>query len=256
MIFDSHVHTMFSSDSDMKISDAISKANELNVGLILTEHLDQDYPDKNLFKLDIPNYFNNYSKYKNNNLLLGIELGLTLPSFNIINEKAKKFNYDFILGSVHAVYDEDIYIDYCKRNDLTEKEFFHNYLEFMLNVVTKYDCFDSLAHFDYPCRYTKFKNNEITLFHHNEILDKIFKILISKGKVIEINTRRLDNDDTIHNMIDIYNRYKELGGKYITLGSDAHNINDIATNFKNAFSITEQLGLKPIYFKNRKPEYF
>ncbi|MBY6779866.1 histidinol phosphate phosphatase [Clostridium botulinum] len=234
----------------------ISKAKELNIGLILTEHLDQDYPDKNLFKLDIPNYFNNYSEYKINNLLLGIELGLTLPSFNIITEKAKNFNYDFILGSVHAVYDEDIYIDYCKRDDLTKKEFFHNYLEFMLNVINKYDCFDSLAHFDYPCRYTKFENNEIALCDHHEILDEIFKTLISKGKVLEINTRRLDTKGTFNNMIDIYNRYKELGGKYITLGSDAHNVNAIATNFKNALSLTEILGLKPIYFKNRKPEFF
>ncbi|MBZ9692525.1 histidinol phosphate phosphatase [Clostridium sp. M14] len=256
MIFDSHIHTIFSSDSDMKISDAISKAKELNIGLILTEHLDQDYPDKNLFKLDIPNYFNNYSEYKINNLLLGIELGLTLPSFNIITEKAKNFNYDFILGSVHAVYDEDIYIDYCKRDDLTKKEFFHNYLEFMLNVINKYDCFDSLAHFDYSCRYTKFENNEIALCDHHEILDEIFKTLISKGKVLEINTRRLDTKGTFNNMIDIYNRYKELGGKYITLGSDAHNVNAIATNFKNALSLTEILGLKPIYFKNRKPEFF
>ncbi|KFX57066.1 histidinol phosphatase [Clostridium botulinum] len=255
-MFDSHIHTIFSSDSDMKISDAISKAKELNIGLILTEHLDQDYPDKNLFKLDIPNYFNNYSEYKINNLLLGIELGLTLPSFNIITEKAKNFNYDFILGSVHAVYDEDIYIDYCKRDDLTKKEFFHNYLEFMLNVINKYDCFDSLAHFDYPCRYTKFENNEIALCDHHEILDEIFKTLISKGKVLEINTRRLDTKGTFNNMIDIYNRYKELGGKYITLGSDAHNVNAIATNFKNALSLTEILGLKPIYFKNRKPEFF
>ncbi|NFS28237.1 histidinol phosphate phosphatase [Clostridium botulinum] len=256
MIFDSHIHTIFSSDSDMKISDAISRANKLNIGLILTEHLDQDYPDKNLFKLDIPNYFNNYSEYKINNLLLGIELGLTLPSFNIINEKAKNFNYDFILGSVHAVYNEDIYIDYCKRDDLTKKEFFHNYLEFMLNVINKYDCFDSLAHFDYPCRYTKFENNEIALCDHHEILDEIFKALISKGKVLEINTRRLDTKDTFNNMMDIYSRYKELGGKYITLGSDAHNVNAIATNFKNALSLTEILGLKPIYFKNRKPEFF
>lgn len=256
MIFDSHIHTMFSSDSDMNISDALSKAKELNIGLILTEHLDQDYPDKNLFKLDIPNYFNNYSNYKSDNLLLGIELGLTLPSFNIINEKAINFNYDFILGSVHAVYDEDIYVDYCKRDNLTKKEFFNNYLEFMLNVINKYDCFDSLAHFDYPCRYTNFENNEISLCTHGEILDEIFKTLISREKVLEINTRRLDNKDTFYNMIHIYNRYKELGGKYITLGSDAHTINDIAINFKNALKLSEMLNLKPIYFKNRKPEFF
>lgn len=255
MIFDSHIHTNFSSDSDMNILDAIAKSNKLNRGLILTEHLDQDYPDSELFKLDIPNYFDKYSKYRNDNLLLGIEIGLTLPSFDLINEKASNFNYDFILGSVHAVYDEDIYADYCKRTDLSKKDFFRKYLEFMLELVNKYDCFDSLAHFDYPSRYANFDNTEITIDDHGEILCEIMKVLISKGKVMEINTRRLDNKETFDNMLSVYNMYKELGGKYITLGSDAHSPDAIFSNFEKALFLTETLGLKPVYFKNRKPEY-
>ncbi|SFC77360.1 histidinol phosphate phosphatase [Clostridium uliginosum] len=256
MIFDSHIHTELSSDSDMKITEAILKANDLNIGLILTEHLDQDYPVTDLFKIDIPNYFNKYLKYKSDNLLLGIEIGLTLPSFDIINEKANNFDYDFILGSVHSVYDEDIYLDYCKRNDLQKKDYFGKYLDFMLELVYKYDCFDSLAHFDYPCRYANFSNNEITLKDHGEIIEEIMKTLISKGKVMEINTRRLNDIDVFNNMLILYNRYKELGGKYVTLGSDAHSTNNIFANFKEALLLTENLGLKPVYFKNRKPEYF
>ncbi|MBW6409173.1 histidinol phosphate phosphatase [Clostridium weizhouense] len=255
MIFDSHIHTNLSSDSKMDINDAITKANDLKIGLILTEHLDQDYPEKDLFKLDIPNYFNKYSKYRNNNLLLGIEIGLTLPSFYIINNKANNFDYDFILGSVHSVYDEDIFLDYCKKPELRKKDYFDRYFEFMLEVVRKYDCFDSLAHFDYPCRYVNFKDNEISLIEHKDIIDEIMKTLIFKGKVMEINTRRLNNTNTFNSMLSIYNRYKELGGKYVTLGSDAHSLNDIYINFKEALLLTEKLNLKPIYFKNRKPEY-
>ena len=44
MIFDSHSHTAFSADSEMKAADAIAMAEKAGVGLVFTEHLDLDYP--------------------------------------------------------------------------------------------------------------------------------------------------------------------------------------------------------------------
>ena len=40
MIFDSHSHTAFSADSEMKAADAIAMAEKAGVGLVFTEHLD------------------------------------------------------------------------------------------------------------------------------------------------------------------------------------------------------------------------
>ena len=58
MIFDSHMHSKFSTDSDMNILDAISISNEKNIGIIITDHMDLDYPVKNEFRFDVPTYFN------------------------------------------------------------------------------------------------------------------------------------------------------------------------------------------------------
>ena len=52
MIFDTHVHTDFSSDSRMLLSDAIMKAKELGIGLITTEHMDLLYPERDRFVPD------------------------------------------------------------------------------------------------------------------------------------------------------------------------------------------------------------
>lgn len=43
----------------------------------------------------------------------------------------------------------------------------------------------------------------------------------------------------LHLNIDILKVYKNLGGKIITIGSDAHNINDLVANFSVASNILE-----------------
>ena len=40
MVFDTHLHTEISSDSEMKIEEAIKQAKALNLGLIITELMD------------------------------------------------------------------------------------------------------------------------------------------------------------------------------------------------------------------------
>ena len=38
MIYDSHIHTEFSADSEMKIAEALAAAGTQGYGLVLTEH--------------------------------------------------------------------------------------------------------------------------------------------------------------------------------------------------------------------------
>ena len=44
MYFDSHIHTEFSADSEMKAAEALREAEKQGLGLVFTEHLDYDYP--------------------------------------------------------------------------------------------------------------------------------------------------------------------------------------------------------------------
>ena len=78
MIFDSHIHTCFSTDSNMKLTDAINTANKHNIGLVITDHMDLNYPEEVGFHFNVDEYFKEYGKYKNDNVLLGIEIGMSL----------------------------------------------------------------------------------------------------------------------------------------------------------------------------------
>ncbi|WP_283702458.1 hypothetical protein [Clostridium perfringens] len=53
-------------------------------------------------------------------------------------------------------------------------------------------------------------------------------------------------------MVEIYSYYRELGGKYITLGSDSHKIEHVGRNFERLYKFLEETKLTPCYFKDRK----
>ena len=255
MIFDSHMHSKFSTDSDMNILDAIAVGKKKNIGIIITDHMDLDYPIIDEFKFDIPSYFDEYEKYRSDKVKLGIEIGLT-PNTVLENEKiAKSYDFDFVLGSIHAVRGLDIYEEYVHQG-YNKKEFFTYYFEDMLKCVQLHDNFDSLSHIDYPCRYCKFDNKEIIVSEFKDILSEILITLITKGKVLELNTTRLHIPEANKALRDIYKLYRDLGGKYITLGSDAHSHLKINNNFDLALEFIEDLSLKGVYFNKRKMEFF
>lgn len=250
-MFDSHVHTQFSTDSNMKIEDAIKKANSMDLGITITEHMDLKYPDKNKFWFDVDHYFQDYSKYRSDNLLLGMEMGMRSDCLEENRDLNNNYNFDYIIGSVHLVNDIDLYdeIFYTNRN---KSEVYEEYFKCMLQCVKLYDFVDSLGHIDYIARYARFSDPEIYYNEFLEYFDEILRVIIKNNSVMEINTRRIGDKNTIENLIKIYKRFRELGGEFVTLGSDSHYCDDIGKNFKDGERIAEICGLKIVHFKERK----
>lgn len=254
MIFDSHIHTKFSTDSNMNIENAISTAKTKNLGLIITDHMDLDFYNGKDFRFDVNEFFNTYEIYRSNNLKLGVELGLSEKFLDQNTKISTSYDFDFILGSIHSINGTDIYYELLN-NTPSKKDFFIGYFNNMLNCVKLYDSFDSLSHIDYPSRYCSFDNKEIILEDNKDTISEIFKTIISKGKVIELNTNRLNSKEAIDTIMEIYKLYHDLGGRYVTIGSDSHIKENIGKNFDVAFNIIDTLNLKAVYYNKRKIEY-
>lgn len=253
-MFDCHVHTRFSTDSKMNIEDALSKASSLNLGLILTEHIDLKYPVVGKFQFDPKKYFNEYGRYRNNKLLLGVELGMREDCIDENKKLAQNHQFDYIIGSVHVVNNIDIYeeIFYEGRS---KKEVYSQYLKAMLESIKNHGFIDSLGHIDYISRYARFHDKEIYYREFSEEIDEILITLIQNGKVLELNTRRIGDSNKGEILVQIYKRYYELGGRLVTIGSDSHTKNDIGANFDIAKEMADRCNLKVVYFKERKPYY-
>ena len=53
-------------------------------------------------------------------------------------------------------------------------------------------------------------------------------------------------------LVPIYTRYRELGGRYVTLGSDAHTSDAVAVNFGAAEELAAMVGLGLVTFAERR----
>jgi histidinol-phosphatase (PHP family) len=253
-MFDCHVHTKFSTDSKMKIEDALRRASDLNIGLIITEHMDLNYPIEGEFAFDPEDYIREYSKYRNDKLLLGVEMGIREDCFEENKALAQSYELDYIIGSVHVVDNIDLYESKFYEGRKKDEVYAH-YLKAMLECVKKYDFIDSLGHIDYIARYARFEDNELYYNEFTEQIDEILKVLIEKEKAIELNTRRIGDTKVVESLIQIYKRYHELGGRIVTIGSDSHIPEHIGFNFGIAKEMVDICNLKMVYFKERKPNY-
>lgn len=253
-MFDSHIHTKFSTDSSMVIEEAIRKASELNLGLVVTDHMDTNYPYKSKFNFDVAAFFKEYEKYKSDKLLLGVELGMTLE-YKEENEALSRNNpFDFVIGSIHFLGNNDIF--YAETYEgKTKAQVFEEYFITMCNNIREHNYIDSLGHIDYISRYACYDDKEINYSEYGELIDDVLREVIKRDIALEINSRRLKDAEAVKNLRSIYKRYYELGGKMVTLGSDAHNQEAIGVNFNTAIEIVRDLKLQAVYFKEREPIY-
>ena len=144
MLFDTHTHTTFSTDSRMTFPEAVQAARERNLGIIITEHMDLAYPEPEAFMFNVDDYFAAYGPHRNDSVLLGIELGMREDCVDACREIATGHAFDYVIGSIHVVENIDIYQEsfYLSRK---KEEVYHQYFDSMIACLEQYDFIDSLG---------------------------------------------------------------------------------------------------------------
>lgn len=241
MIYDCHLHTCFSGDSDTPVRQQVQRAITLGMEeMCITDHHDYDscFCEDN-FELDIPAYLpalrQIQEEYKGSiRINIGIELGLQ----NHIAEYLRQFSenygssFDYVIGSSHFVDRTDPYYpEYWESHG--EKEGLEKFFQVSLERVQKlYWAFDSYGHLDYVVRYAPHGEQYYSYKEYIQWIDPLLKVLIQHGKALECNTGAFKYGMSQPNpCTDILKRYHELGGELITVGSDAHTPEYIGSGF-------------------------
>ena len=247
MLYDSHVHTTFSVDADTTIAEAIRAAADKGVGLVITDHMDIDFPAPFPdFRVDLAGFFREYAPLRSEMLLLGIELGLTSKCLAKANEIAAGHGFDYVLGSVHVMDGREV--DDMLYLEQDEREVYRAYLRKAAMLLETADV-DAFAHVDYPLRTT---SAELHYVDYQAEFAALFEVLIRRNIVLELNTSRLAEENALANLLAVYRAYHACGGRYVTLGSDAHEPQEIADNFAIAADFLRETGLIPVHFCGRQ----
>lgn len=251
MIFDTHMHTEFSFDSSEQITEMLNAAKAKNLGIITTEHKDLNYLEVGGFPIDfdVDDYFRRYEKYRSDTYLMGIELGLDMDYTPEIRKIEEGYDFDMVIGSLHTMAGINLSSrKYFKGKD--QREFYKRYLTYAGEIIKDSPFIDSLAHFDYPTRYSGYR--ELRYDEYESEFKELFKIMVDKDVTLEINLKRPLQGEVLESFKSIYKGYYENGGRFITLASDAHVAEDIGRNFQEAMRLMDDIGLKICYYKNRE----
>lgn len=264
---DFHVHTEFSNDCSVNVESQIEKVIELGLKFIcITDHCDMEYPcleKESEYMLNTDLYVQRLGflkeKYKEKiNVLCGVEIGLMKHLKEKINDYINKYNFDFIIGSSHAVngidigYNFDIYF-----TGKSERQAYQEYFESILENVKTFNNYNVYGHLDFVVRYGPNKSKYFDFNDYKDIFEELLKIIIRNGKGIEINTAGLrKNLGYPHPHKDILKMYKDLGGEIITVGSDAHFPEHIGYKFENIAGLLKSIGFNYYtIFENQKPKF-
>lgn len=267
MICDSHTHSNNSFDAKSSVEEMCRAAVSQNLyALTVTDHCEAPFIrfgadcEFGCFDELIPKSLEDIScaagqfsgKLK---VLRGLELGEPVQDSEGAEKALSYGEYDFVLASVHGLKNmlDFYYLDYSGMDidDLLKKYFTE------LCETAEYPHFDSLAHLTYPLRYIVSRTGKMPdLSRYSDMIDDIFKILVSNNKALEINVSGLFKElkSTMPD-ISLIRRFKELGGKYITIGTDAHSADAVGKGLSRGLETAKEAGFTHYaLYENHTPQ--
>ncbi len=263
---DMHTHSESSHDSVCKIEDMLLAQRARGAAAFAaTDHFDTDSYDKMEIFAPIVAASKTVAAlnahYGGNPLVLsGIEISEGFWHMDVYERVMKLVAYDVVIGSVHLVKYRDLTyayskIDFSALDEQTVLAYLDAYFDDVLTMLDTLD-FDILAHLTCPLRYINGKYRcGITLERYTGKIQTILQKIIEKGIALEVNTSFYGQSGDFMPSVDVIARYYAMGGRLITLGSDAHVPENASCHFAEAIAAIKKIGFDRIYYyKNRKPQ--
>lgn len=264
-MYDSHIHSNHSFDSEQTISELCEEAIEKGMsGITVTDHVMVRVFDK-LNTLD--GFQTLFSDIEANRARYGAKLKL-LCGFEIseILDDPSKYElirslgeFDVILGSVHYVGSDALAyakIDFSEsfsRQNLLDylSQYFADVQEMILHTDI-----DVVCHLTCPLRYMVGRYQcDMTWKEFEPQIRQILQLIVEKDLALEINTAGYTDSEGYHTLPDstILTMYYKMGGRKLTLGSDSHRNRAIGRGFQAIKEELRKIGFDHYcYFEKRK----
>lgn len=276
-LIDCHTHTRFSVDSEADEIKMIDRAIGLGLkAYAVTDHCEVNrwFPKEHYGNTKIYPYFDFKSDYENSvahitelkerysgktELICGIELGQAQMHTDIAETVVGDGRVDFIIGSLHQLPDmEDFaFIDFSEPEESEIYGLIESYFTEIYKLC-RWGKFDVLGHLTYFLRYINGKYGRgVDISRFDDMIAESFRELIAKDKGIEINTSGLwQGMGKTFPTLKYVRLFKDLGGKIISLGSDAHTVENVGSGIAEGAGIAKQAGFDRIaYFKKHEPVF-
>jgi len=242
MIFlDYHLHSTHSADGHASVLEMCEAAREAGLREVcFTEHMDFDRSDPDYGFFDDKAFSaaveEAQGRYGDRLVVRkGIEFDFRRAYGGEVGEGLAGMTFDLVMGAVHTV--AGVHLYGLTAEELDEQDIRAiqaEYLEEVAALVASGWC-GVLGHFDYIYKQAP---SLVSAYRDAWYWDRAEKILaecVARGIALEINTHHVwDRGMGLAADGAILRRYRRLGGRWVTVGSDAHRPGDVAHAFVEA----------------------
>jgi histidinol-phosphatase (PHP family) len=247
---DLHLHSKFSPDGHIDLAELASRA--VNLGyfqVFITDHVD---PPDDPYTPFNPAKFRRCRKeiarlrerYPSLDIRFGAEVGEFHLHAGYVREQFARCPPELVIASIHVVTGVNVSVPMPAPPTLELARAYYDENLAMLEIPG----IDVLGHLGI---YKRYLPNGFDDSACNPLIDRILTTIIRLGIRLEVNTSGLRRP--LGELIpgpDVLRRYRELGGSYITLGSDSHVIDHFDLCFDEAVTRLHELGFYSLQIRD------
>jgi len=255
---DAHLHTDLSPDSNVPIDVYAAQAAERGIAeLAITDHVDFD-PTAPAFA------FTTFAQRervvrdaaerwapRGVAIRFGVEITWERRRADDIGEHLARHAYDFVIGSVHA-YAGSPYAPANVRGWVAGRKLAEIVEPYFAEVesAARSGLFDVIGHLDYVKRYLVPYVSPAEFAAAPELYEPVLRALVDTGTALEVNTSGLRQAaEETYPTPAIVARYRELGGRAVTVGSDAHRAETFAWALADGYDVAAAAGFTSLAFR-------
>lgn len=255
---DAHLHTDLSHDSAVPIDEYGRLAVERGIAeLAITDHVD--------FAPDAPGYgattFQQRERVVRQAAARWAEQGVAIrfgveitwdPRYaSEIREHLARHAYDFVIGSVH-IYRDSPFAPGNVAGWVAGRPLADIVAPYFDTVAqgARSGLFDAMGHIDFVKRFLVPHVPTAELGAAPELYEPILRALVESGTALEINTSGLRSPaNESYPSPAIVARFHALGGRAITIGSDAHSPDSFAWALADGYRTAQAAGFEALTFR-------
>ena len=255
---DSHLHTVRSPDADAQLEAYCALAVERGIAEIaITDHVDFDpsmpaygfatFADR---ERDVRGAAERWAG-RGLAVRFGVEVTYERRYEDEIRGWLLRHPHDFVIGSVHisarSPYKAGRVAGFVAGRSLPD--IVAPYFDEVLGAARS-GLFDTMGHLDFVKRYLVPHVMPADLAAAPELYEPLLRALVDGGTALEVNASGLRQvSRETYPSAAMVTRYRELGGRAVTVGSDAHRADWFAYGLRQAYRQTAAAGFEALTFR-------
>lgn len=255
---DAHLHTDLSPDADVPIDVYAALALEQGIReLAITDHVDFDARDPaydyTSFEQRERTVRDAAERWADRGVLIrfGAELTYNRAWEDDLRAHLGRHGYDFTIGSVHD-WPDSPYVPMRVRTWAAGRSLGEALAPYLaeISAAAASGLFDTIGHLDVVRRYLHAHFSAPEIFGAVELFEPALRALVDSGTALEVNTSGYRHPSgEAYPGPPLVARYRELGGRHVTAGSDAHRAHHFARGLEAGYRVLAEAGFTALAFR-------